>query len=389
MLQPGALQPAPRNVDFFGYLNAFGRGVVSLWIVGVCIAGQGFLYFTFDLITEPIVGYVAGVWNMLFLFGLPALTAVILGVVGLPCSCGLLCRNTWDLFAGQNLFDKIFGFIGVVYKMFSPFQFKDPQLWFLWWMPTTLMPTWLFWLIFREPATELYSPTKPRLVNDEYWIFVNGVATTETIAFSNVNLLSDMFRRPIWLCHNPTDGILFDLFECVIGKIGIFRWYWEPTPNGLLTGALRQALREAPDRYTRVVVICHSQGTIITSNALQTLAHDAGDARLMTRYLEVYAFANCSHIMPGANYYLENISNGRDTVAWLGALFPFKNEWQDIYGENMDIGGVSVEEPTYWGHLLNTHYLHHFRTSYAGSRLHTLLDGRGRLAPVVRPPPIQ
>lgn len=142
-----------------------------------------------------------------------------------------------------------------------------------------------------------------------------------------------------------------------------------------LTLALHQA---AAGRYTRVVLIAHSQGTIITSNALRMLRSNPQSGSLMDIYLEVYNFANCSNQMPGNNeLYLENISNKRDLVAWLGALFPFRGFWEDKSGEPMNIGGTFVTEPLYWGHLLNTHYLDHFKKgSYPGSRLHDFRNGQ-------------
>jgi hypothetical protein len=96
----------------------------------------------------------------------------------------------------------------------------------------------------------------------------------------------------------------------------------------------------------------------------------------MKEYLEVIAIANCAQQMPGNQLrYLENISNNSDTVAWLGALFPFKVFWEDKYGQGIDIGGTFVTEP-FWGHLLNTHYLSHMQMGrYQGIRLHDFRDG--------------
>jgi hypothetical protein len=127
-------------------------------------------------------------------------------------------------------------------------------------------------------------------------------------------------------------------------------------------------------------LIAHSQGTIITSRALQNLHGDSlRTHQLMNKYLEVYLFANCAQQTPGHHLkHLENISNKRDTVAWLGALFPFKEFWEDKYGRGIVKGGsFLVTEPYFWGHLLNSHYLDHMKKGwYKGSRLHDFRDGK-------------
>jgi hypothetical protein len=229
-------------------------------------------------------------------------------------------------------------------------------------------------------------------VDNEYWIYVNGISTTKSIAESNIKLLQIILRRPIYLCHNPTSSIINDLLECLAGKIGFFRWFWVPAPNAILTTALDEALTEAnKGTYTRVVLIAHSQGSIITANALQDLSKRLGRNGLMLTYLEVFVFANCSNYMPGTNVkYLENISNRCDTVVWLGALFPFPNFWIDTHLRPMNIGGTRVTEPIhghrrykFWGHLLNTHYLHNFENGeYPGSVLHSYRNGGRRIIAV-------
>jgi hypothetical protein len=308
-------------------------------------------------------------------FVIPALWAVFFGVLGLPNSWPMLLENAIDLFKDRGPVGTILGLLGTVYKTIVFLPFECPE--FLSWLPS-----WIQWLLFRQKA-KLYAPTREQIatskVNNEYWIFVNGVATTSDIGLKNVSMLQEVFSRPVWLCHNPTDGIIVDLLECVAGKLGFFDWFWEPKPKRLLTESVRAALYEAESgKYTRVVLIAHSQGTIITSHALQILSGGTlRTQRLMKKYLEVVAIANCAQQMPGYQLkYLENISNKGDTVAWLGALFPFKDFWEDKYGQGIEIGGSFVTEPYLWGHLLNAHYLYHMKKGkYKGIRLHDFRDG--------------
>jgi hypothetical protein len=367
------------NARIQGSANSLFRGVVSLWIVGACMAGEAVLALSLGLLPVTIA-IPLGVLGMIWV--LPALGAAFFGVLGTPYSWPLLLvdateagqRTAMDLFWFRGPIGTILGSLFTVYKTIFFLPFECPK--FLEWLPA-----WIKWLLFRQPE-KLYPPKPEHLdkakVKNEYWIFVNGVATTSQIAFNDVDKLYDLFSRPIWLCHNPTDGILVDLLECVADKLGFFSEYWEPRPRRSVMGALKEALKQAEEgKYTRVVLIAHSQGTIIASNALNRLNGNAQTKQRMKKYLEVYAFANCSNQMPGDNLCkFENLSNKRDTVAWLGVLFPFPSFWEDKFGRGIDIGGEPVTEPLYWGHLLIAHYLVHLRRGkYSHSRLHDFRNG--------------
>jgi hypothetical protein len=109
----------------------------------------------------------------------------------------------------------LLGIISTLYKCIIFLPFACPP--FL----DKLSPA-IKWLIFREPEKMFEPPDAQKtnaIVKNEFWIFVNGVATTSEIAFANQNELYKMFSRPITLCHNPTDGVVFDLLECAAGKV--------------------------------------------------------------------------------------------------------------------------------------------------------------------------
>lgn len=240
---------------------------------------------------------------------------------------------------------------------------------------------------------------------DEVWFFINGIMTNPDVAQINAAYLADLFHRPITIIQNTTQGVLIDLKECAFDKEWKTGW-----------GDIQEASRKAfPPIYTalkrankkRVVVIAHSQGTIITSvvlNMLRALASKsqppdaasapatisaqyppvelagpAGETVFIFPYegllqpddfeplsmdelgkLEIYCFANCANKMTwysayGANGrpvpWIENFANEYDLVARLGMLAP-----------NMQSNGISIDGPIYlrpqaWGHLLNEHYL--------------------------------
>jgi hypothetical protein len=346
-------------------VNTLVRSVLSLAVVLACIASQAALALTFHLLPAPAT-LVAGVFATMLFF--PAMFAAIFGILGTPDSWPRLMCHILGKFCNDPL-----EVAGTMYKyiVFLPFECPEGLSW---------LPDSIQWLLFREPQ-EVYPPSEQQKnsskVKNEIWIFINGIATTPKIAKANRDVLNKLFSRPIHLCYNPTDSIVIDLIECIFGKIGPitspFTSFWEEGPRILLVDTLRSFLDKADSKgFARVVLISHSQGTIITSNALKELGTDPKVIPLMKKYLEVYAFADCAQQMPGNNVkYLENISNGADTVAWLGALFPRPNFWQDFDRNPILIEGSFVTEQLLWGHLLVTHYLNpmRFHDAYQMSRL--------------------
>lgn len=284
--------------------NALIRGLTSIGIILVAMSKQGALTFFGHEFLPSSIADIMGVAGVVFVF--PALWAALFGVIGLPATWFTLLSNSVTLFSDRNFFGRTLGAMGTIYKTLVYLPFECPE-----WLENVLHPG-LVWIWFREKE-RLEPPPAYQLneakVKDEYWIFMNGVATTSDIAKSNVRFLYNIFGRPIHMCHNPTDGILVDLLECMADKIGFFDW-WETRPKEELAKAIQKALTDAKNgKYKRIVIIAHSQGTIITSKALQIL-YNKGLTVDMQRYLEVYNFANCAQQMNFGNYrYMENISN--------------------------------------------------------------------------------
>ncbi|GLQ30791.1 hypothetical protein [Litoribrevibacter albus] len=248
--------------------------------------------------------------------------------------------------------------------------------------------------------------------SDEHWFFLNGIATNQAVAEMNSSLISEMFLRPVTVIHNETDSTVLDLIQCAIGKsfktdpsLNDAQSMTEPAVKA--TVAILEALKD-PAR-NRVVLLCHSQGTIIAANVLRALQRCFENIRRLAKEpdakpkltldlldelalgilytdqlkscdcpavdrnllemlckLEVYTFANCADKM---NYitsvkdasgkaiglpYIENFANEFDLVARLGVLSPLKG--QENY---VEIDGPVYEKKglTAWGHLLNQHYL--------------------------------
>jgi len=228
------------------------------------------------------------------------------------------------------------------------------------WLP---IPETLF---LRE--THLFTWPENSQSDDKYpreaWFFVNGIATNTDMAKMNCQYLHELFGRRIVGIQNPTDSILVDLLECAVGK----RWKRSMSPAQNALDPISKALND-PDIH-RVILIGHSQGTIISANILRSLVEDHGQTYVQPfdnmKKLEIYAFANCAdsmeyiqdirseigHPVP----YIENFANEHDLVARLGMLSPRKELW------DIRIDGDMYVRKNGWGHLLNTHYLNGFDT---------------------------
>ena len=235
--------------------------------------------------------------------------------------------------------------------------------------------------VFWRPTTVLFEPGvdyDPYAFPEEAWIFINGIATNERVSRINAKYLVTLFHRPLTIIQNATDSIGVDLFESVIGKA----WEVHTEPAAKAYPFIHRALHD-PEKK-RVVVICHSQGTIIMSNVLRALLNDdhrdlldaagrrAGDMEggdachpledpEHLKKLEIYAFANAATLMcymPGFETaqghpvpWIENFGNEYDLVARTGMLAPKKKE------RGIVIDGGNYVKQGMWGHVLNAHYL--------------------------------
>ena len=242
----------------------------------------------------------------------------------------------------------------------------------------------------------------------EHWFFINGIATNEDVAKLNGAYLAHLFHRPVTVIQNATNSWPVDLFECAIGKgfkddpdSADHKTMTEPAWRA--TAAILEALNA--EQTHRVVVIAHSQGTIILANVLRAvakalrskqarqkrprwhpftnelmgqvktdteimlrnnLAHSLSEfarggsheALQRLRKLEIYTFANCAdkmrYVYPGLQVpYMEHFANEQDIVARLGILSPLRDGERPL----IEIDGTVFEQKAAWGHLLNEHYL--------------------------------
>jgi len=275
----------------------------------------------------------------------------------------------------------------------NPPPFGPPILDNIFWHPT---------VILQRPDHNGSYTTFP----EESWFFINGILTNDSVAQLNAAYLAYLFHRPITLIQNSTDSFWIDLLQCAIGK----EWNRMTEPAVKAFPPIYDALKD--ERKKKVVVIAHSQGTIIMANVLtwlnskverpdsdrkpkppiipETMKFNVVAVEPEQFYtpaepvfvypdtqklnlsefdslsedelakLEIYCFANCATEM---KYYkpaegdkrpvpwIENFGNEYDIVARLGMLAPHADKW-----------GIDIDGPCYihrdaWGHLLDANYL--------------------------------
>jgi hypothetical protein len=219
----------------------------------------------------------------------------------------------------------------------------------------------------------------------ESWFFINGILTNQDVARMNAAYLVHLFRRPINVLWDSTDGLGVDLVECAIEKLGATSEEVDSAFHPLLDAI-------SSPQNKRVVLISHSRGTLITAVLLRLIGgvyrHTmAGRRRDLTRAdreairaqaaaegltvdpgrlkpvtateldkLEVYCFANCAtdmvYLDPRRKLpKIESYGNEHDLVARLGMLAPDPRQCE------IEIDGPRFKHDGAWGHLLNAHYL--------------------------------
>jgi hypothetical protein len=287
---------------------------------------------------------------------------------------------------------------GIPSVPFNPPPFGPPLLNNIFWHPT---------VILQRPDHNGNYTTFPH----ESWFFINGIMTNDSLAQLNAAYLSYLFHRPITLIQNSTDSFWIDLLECAIGK----NWNRMTEPAIKSFPPIYDALKNKGKK--RVVIIAHSQGTIIMAHVLKWLkskvtlpgekktaavtqrvdnplecdlksnivavepAHFYTPAEPVFVYpdqeklnlqhfaplteqelakLEIYCFANCAKEM---TFYSQE-ENGKPPTPWIEN---FGNENDIVARLGMlaprpDHWGVDIHGPCYMhrnacGHFLNIHYL--------------------------------
>jgi hypothetical protein len=111
--------------------------------------------------------------------------------------------------------------------------------------------------------------------SDERWFFINGISNTPGMGFLNQKRLEQLFGRKITLIYNPTQGVFLDLLECIGGRT----FEVIATPAATAIHLVRLALLNP--KVTKVVLIGHSQGCIVSQTVLEHISPEAYTAEVL------------------------------------------------------------------------------------------------------------
>lgn len=181
----------------------------------------------------------------------------------------------------------------------------------------------------------------------EKWFFINGICTSPPIAILNGLELAKAFHRPIHLIHTPTYGAVWDLWDSITART--------LRKDGKLSRPAYDVVKEALAHHDKVVIIGHSQGTIVSSYIARKLLKDKR-YRHHAPKLEIYCVAGVAdsfrtdpelsdHFGRGVPY-VEHFANGKDFFCRIGVLAHLENT-----------AGAVFTIPDRSGHLLNDHYI--------------------------------
>ena len=224
------------------------------------------------------------------------------------------------------------------------------------------MPSFIERLLFKNNSK--YIPDDTETEDEICVIFINGIMSEEKIVNKNKQLLKKILNRPVNIIHNVTDSLIVDLLECLIGKQTDD--LTEPSTKTLYT--LSQKLHDS--EIKKIILICHSQGTIITGKAIKNLKLLGLDKEEYVKKIEIYAFSNCSSDMTyiEKNYpYIESFANENDLVAKMGC------NCSDDIKELINIDGKLFVNKNSSGHMFNTHYFNNFSIDYSESKLNNYI----------------
>lgn len=211
----------------------------------------------------------------------------------------------------------------------------------------------------------------PRRVEEPkvVWFYLNGAATSLAVAQLQAEELARLFARRIRLLHNPTQGLARDLWDTFAART--------LRKDGHLSRQACYRVQEALENNDRVVLLCHSQGSIIASYVVRKLLRFASTRHLLSK-LEVYSIGGVADSFEiderqtfsegRAVPYVEHFANGRDFFCRVGILSHLNSS-----------AGVVFCDDRKTGHLLNQHFLSGIaRGEYCRgqSRLYHYLHGK-------------
>ncbi|KAL3479717.1 hypothetical protein BJX99DRAFT_267750 [Aspergillus californicus] len=276
---------------------------------------------------------------------------------------------------GNIAFHAVLSILQIIFLISIPIGFACmvPALWITAYVTSFLSANRLLCDIFLNRGPRVLTSRTPELEDpghsNEHWIFINGIATGQRWLQANLDRLGYTFGRRVTGLHNSTYGLIFDLIQCVIQRD--FSYATEDVRTAY--AHTREALLD--QKYTKVVLIVHSQGGIEGGLVADWLLD--GIPQGLLRKLEIYTFASAANhfnnpyrsvpedqkLPPpqtGARrqernedeyntiLHIEHYANSREFVSVFGVL-------NFISTPNRFMGQLFVRQGS--GHMFNQHYM--------------------------------
>ena len=180
----------------------------------------------------------------------------------------------------------------------------------------------------------------------EKWFFINGIATPPAVAILNGAELARVFHRPIHLIHTPTFGGAWDFLDSVDART--------LRKDGELSRPAYDLVKEALVTHDKVVLIGHSQGTIIASYIARKLLKDKKYRHLAPK-LEIYCIAGVADSFRVDNQLSKQYQRGVPYVEHFVNTLDFFSRIGVLAHQDHTAGPVYCSDRK--GHLLNDHYI--------------------------------
>lgn len=186
--------------------------------------------------------------------------------------------------------------------------------------------------------------------NTSRCIYINGILTDFKTIESHKKKLKEVFPYlpPIDCFYNATDNFISDIFECIINKQTDNH---SEASQKLFNNIVRLLVDPS---INNIIIIAHSQGTILISFILLKLKEIGLDKKIYMEKLQIFLFSNCStstkYVLPEKKLpYIESLSNEHDFVSKLGMT----SSCIDF----IDIDGEQIIFKKRYGHLFIKNYL--------------------------------
>lgn len=214
------------------------------------------------------------------------------------------------------------------------------------------------------PAPEELVPPEVFRRHSDVVIYINGMNTTGEVHRHTAEAIASAIRSTIGGIYNRTDGAARDLLQCkedfnfyydkngisLSGRTESLHWREMHRRYGVAHNALAknraaqvlfEQLYQLRHQRKMVRVVAHSQGNLITRNAVYAMLYVTGNTQ---QQLKVYSLASPANVWPKGKFALMEYRDSADPVTWLQGIRG-KIGWGEALAAGAIVGGAFVAGP--------------------------------------------